>query len=720
MTAEHHGHRHHIWRFFRAGGFDQVRLDDGRAVVALSELDQKLWVALACPTRGIEFDERTLDLLDHDHDGRIRAPEMLAAARWTCGLLKNPDVLARGSDKLALAEIDDAQPEGKELLASARAILRMLGKGDADAASLQDAMDVEHIYDGTKFNGDGIIPVDAAEDADTESALQTIIDCIGAEKDRSGKPGVSQASADRFFAEAEALAAWHAEAEAKPAALLPLGEATPALAARLKEVAPKLDDFFTRCRLAAYDETAARALGPSAERYAALGAETLAPASADVAALPLAQVAAGAELSLVDGVNPAWRRALEALRHDVVVPLMGARDHLSEADWEEIKARLAAYEAWAARKPATSLSALAPERVRHLVRSGVKARIDALIAKDKALEPEMNAISRLEMLIRFQRDLLPLLNNFVSFRDFYRRTGKAVFQAGTLYLDARSCDLCLKVEDPDQHAQLATLSRIYLAYCRCTRAKGAETMTIAAAFTAGNSDNLMVGRNGVFYDRKGRDWDATIVKIIDHPISIRQAFWLPYRQAARAISQQVQKFAAARSAASQSRAATTVVQLAPDGAAQPAQHSQAFDAARFAGIFAAIGLAIGAIGTAIASVITGLLNLTWWQLPLAILGVILLISGPSVLIATLKLRHRNLGPILDACGWAVNTRLKINIPFGGSLTATAQLPENAERSLSDPYAEKKRRWPWYLAALVIAALIAAAAWKFGLFAKLKL
>jgi hypothetical protein len=69
--------RPHVWRFFRAGGFDQVRLESGRDVAALAELDQKLWVALACPTRGIEFDTRTLDLIDADHDGRIRAPEIL-------------------------------------------------------------------------------------------------------------------------------------------------------------------------------------------------------------------------------------------------------------------------------------------------------------------------------------------------------------------------------------------------------------------------------------------------------------------------------------------------------------------------------------------------------------------------------------------------------------------------------------------------------------------
>jgi hypothetical protein len=68
--------RLHVWRFFRTGGFDQVRLESGRDVAALAELDQKLWVALACPARGIEFDTTTRDLIDADHDRRIRAPEI--------------------------------------------------------------------------------------------------------------------------------------------------------------------------------------------------------------------------------------------------------------------------------------------------------------------------------------------------------------------------------------------------------------------------------------------------------------------------------------------------------------------------------------------------------------------------------------------------------------------------------------------------------------------
>src|SRR5208337_3570084 len=80
----------YTWKFFRAGGFDQVKLETGADLANLGQLDQKLWVALACPTRGLEFDSRTLDLVDTDKDSRVRVPEVIAAAKWATGLLKNP------------------------------------------------------------------------------------------------------------------------------------------------------------------------------------------------------------------------------------------------------------------------------------------------------------------------------------------------------------------------------------------------------------------------------------------------------------------------------------------------------------------------------------------------------------------------------------------------------------------------------------------------------
>ena len=93
------------WRFFRAGGFDQVKLETGADLAHLDRLDQKLWAALACPTQGLEFDAKTLALIDTDNDGRIRAPEILAATQWAVSCLNNPDELFSGRDSLPLDAI---------------------------------------------------------------------------------------------------------------------------------------------------------------------------------------------------------------------------------------------------------------------------------------------------------------------------------------------------------------------------------------------------------------------------------------------------------------------------------------------------------------------------------------------------------------------------------------------------------------------------------------
>src|SRR5687768_9095284 len=109
----------HAWRFFRAGGFDQVRIESGADIANLEQLDPKLWVALSCPTKGLEFEAHTLELLDADKDGRIRVPEVLAAAKWTTAMLKNPDDLSKAAADLPLDAINTASDEGRQLLASA-------------------------------------------------------------------------------------------------------------------------------------------------------------------------------------------------------------------------------------------------------------------------------------------------------------------------------------------------------------------------------------------------------------------------------------------------------------------------------------------------------------------------------------------------------------------------------------------------------------------------
>jgi hypothetical protein len=707
----------HHWKFFRAGGVDQVALESANDLINLDQLDQKLWVALSCPTKGVEFDTRTLELIDADKDGRIRAPDMIAAAKWAAANLKNPEILLQPSEALLLSAINDSTDEGKRLLSSARQILINLGK-ESTSITAEDTADTTKVFSATKFNGDGIIPIDATPDLKLQQVLKDIIDSVGPELDRTKNPGVSQPRVDLFFTEAQAFSDWNGKAEA--AGVLVLGETTVSAMAALEAVRAKIEDFFVRCRFAAFDHRATLALNRPEQEYLALAAKDLSAAAPELTGFPIAHIEAGRALPLTDSVNPAWSAAIAKFRDEVVKPILGERAELTENEWADIQSRFEAFRTWQSSKAGVSVEKLGLPRVREILAGNFRPEIEALIAKDKALEHEMNAIEGVDRLVRYNRDLYTLLRNFVSFADFYSTKKYSIFQAGRLYLDARSCDLCIRVPDIAKHAIVATISRTYIAYCECTRRGGTEKMTIAGCFTGGDSDHLMVGRNGIFYDRAGNDWDATIVRVLEHPISLRQAILAPYKRFGKMVSDQIEKLAASRDKAITDKAAAGIAAQTktlegtappPPAAAAPKKEDQ-FDAAKFAGIFAAIGLAIGTLGAAIAQVATGFWNLKAWQMPLAILGVFVAISGPSALLAFLKLRQRNLGPILDACGWAVNGRMKINIPFGAALTCIAKVPPHSLLPFKDPFAEKKtgRFWAWFLITLLILWLIGIGIW----------
>jgi hypothetical protein len=683
----------HVWKFFRAGGFDQVKLETGTDLMHVGELDLKLWVALACPTTGIEFDPVTAAMIDTDKDGRIRASELLEAIQWAGARLTDPDELVRGGDALAFSAIADVT-----LRAAAKRICVNLGKPEAAAVTLENVAHADESFANTTLNGDGVIIEASATDEPTRRAIHDIAECMGTVPDRSGKPGIDRAKSDAFFDACAAFDAWHRVAETERTSVLPLGDATLAAAAAVRAVRGRVDEYFRRCRLAAFDPRSLALLEKQEE------AAALAPGAgpAVLASLPLAAAAAGKALPLEAGLNPVHAAAVLALRADAVRPLLGDRTELSEPAWNQLIEKLAAHEAWHAAKAGDVVERLGLARVRELLAGGTREAVTSLIAEDQALETEVAAIASVEKLLRYKRDLHRLATNFVSFHDFYDAGEPAIFQAGTLYLDQRSCTLTLAVEDVGRHAAMAGLAGSYLAYCDCARRGSGERRQVVAAFTNGDSDNLMIGRNGLFIDRAGRDWDATITKIIDNPISIRQAFWGPYKKLVRLIEEQVAKRAAEEEAAADSRLTGTAVGVANVDRGKP--EAKKIDV----GTVAAMGVAFGALMTAFAAIagyMSGLLKLPFWQLCLAVVALLLLVSGPSMVIAWIKLRKRNLGPILDANGWAVNAKALLNVPFGASLTGVAKLPPGHVMSVEDRFGERRSPWPRVLLFFIVLGFV---------------
>ena len=702
------------WNFDNIGGCSRVRIASGQDIAHLDELDVKMWTVLSCPVKGLEIEEKSLKYMDRDADGKIRVNDVISVAKWMTGALKNPDLLLEGKDWVYIAEIDAENEVGLKLGKAAKQILFNLGK-EGERISLADTADIAAIFAKTRYNGDGVITVTSTDDTAEKEVIAAALESTGGTMDRSGEMGVTAAQVEAFYTELKAYSDWCAAEVAAPFA-----DKTDAVIAAYQALDAKMKDYFMRSRLAAFSPDSTSALDVQTSRIEAISAENLSVKGDEIASYPIARITGKEELDLTASINPAWVAQFQVVKEAAIE---AGKKTLTEADWTAIGAKFTAYTAWKAAKAGASVEKLGIAKVNEMLQQDKKATLLDIVAQDLALKEEAENIEMVDMFLYMLRDFYRLLRNFITFNDFYKKDKdiSAIFQSGTLIIDQRACRFCMKVENMGAHNATAATSGMYLVYCDCTTKTSPAKLQIVAAVTVGEVGNLIVGKNAVYYDNAGVEWDAVITKVVDNPISVMQAFWNPYRRMATAVENLINKSAAEKdakmmaNATAKINAAPTSLPAAPAEGADPAAKPAAtppFDIAKFAGVFAAIGMAVGMIGSALAALAKELFALTWWQLLLTFAAILMLISGPSMVMAWMKLRRRNIAPLLNANGWAVNAAAKISIPFGNTLTDVAKFPK---MKLKDPYAKAGMPvWAKVLITLCILAGAAAAAWYFGL------
>lgn len=467
----------------------------------------------------------------------------------------------------------------------------------------------------------------------------------------------------------------------------PFGDNTDDAIVAVNAIRDKIADYFMRCKLIAFDEDCSTAVDVSVEKIQAISGLNMANCSDQIADYPLARPNKDVILPLSTRINPAWQAAFNKVKQltlDVDYP---NAESIDETQWNAVVSKIDTY-----------VTGLADDK---------SAKVETF---DKETAEEDADLKLVNKFLHLYRDFYHLLKNYVTFADFYTRDKSklAVFQCGQLYIDQRCLDLCIRVEDMSKQTESASFSGLYLVYCHCKSKVKAAEMDIVAALTDGDIDDLRVGKNAVFYDRSGQDWDATVTKIVDNPISVRQAFWSPYKKLWKFITDKINKNAAEKESkqmdnlTAKADTATDNIGAVPASEAAPAAEAKKtpFDIAKFAGIFAAIGLALGAIGAALAGLGSFIFS-KWYNIIILLALIIVVVSGPSMFIAWTKLRRRNLGPVLNANGWAINAQVRINTAFGATLTSLAKYPLV---KLPDPYADKKMAcWKKWLIAIVVLA-----------------
>ena len=347
--------------------------------------------------------------------------------------------------------------------------------------------------------------------------------------------------------------------------------------------------------------------------------------------MPLVTEEPDKALPLKEHLNPKYLEAILDFGEKCVKPLVGEdKAVLSRMEWKAIKGKFAAYRAWVASKPVMSPG-----------------------SKDDLVEEER--------FLRYKLHLGELLENYVTMDRLYK-SDTAIFQTGVLRIDAREMNLCFHVDSEAAHSALVEKSNCCVIYLKLTRpSEGAERL-ICAVVTAGQVGTLYVGRNGVFYDRDGKDWEAVITKVVENQVSLAEAFWAPWKKIGEGVAGMVKKFIGDK----QAKATESV---------QKGTESTQAGGAAMASSVAAIGIGVGMVGSAAAAVVSAVKGLhPWWMFFVALAAVVLVVSVPSMVLAWFKLRRRDLGVILNACGWAINRPMHFSMKRARGFTKCAPNP----------------------------------------------
>ncbi|MBI1290307.1 hypothetical protein GC173_03565 [bacterium] len=672
--------------FHRLGTAYHLEINSADVLARIHELDPARWAVTSLPVRELQCDPSLAKVLDPSGKGRILVNQLVEGRDWAFKRIARRDAFCEKSATLKLADLDPQDADAALLKRAAERLISETKATDGSSVSLTQVRAYRAVFVQAPANGDGIVPPEAVTDPDAAQIVRDIVATTGGAKDLSGRDGVGESHIGAFVTGMEAWLAWKKKGD--DSSLFPWSSETAGGAAVVAAVEKKIDQYFAQCELVRAEPAAVKRFALTDADLAAIAVDDPAAIAARLGELTIATPRADGVLDFNGTLNPAWETRLNDLRTKVLaVAFPGFEGTLTVERWRAARAIFQPWRDWQAAKPTQPWEKLDAAKLNVDVLNPSFEKIRAAIALDSAAAPELAKIDDLEKLIILQRWLVELTNNFVSLIALFDPNKRTMFEVGSLVIDGRRLEFCMKVTDRAGHRKVASESRAYLVYAQTFEKDGGPVLfEVAAPVTRGEKGRLIVGKRGIFVCTDGKILDAQIVEVVENPISVWEAMKSPFLRVAAFINKKIEDFAASKAASAEKNLVDKVDKpVVPPPAPAPA--AQKRDVGMMVGMLAGGGLAFAAIGSALAYMAKALADIDVMSLVLALVSIIVVIAAFAGFLGWLKLRLRDVGPLLEANGWAINPRMRMSGLLARSFNRYPPLPSDSRKEIVAKFAE---------------------------------
>ena len=677
--------------FQNYGGLHQLRIESAEDLAFIHQLHPARWAATTVQLESLQCDPAFLEYLNPDGGGTIRAEHLRVAVTWIFRMMANGDRMAAFSDVLHLADLDTSHEEGQRLKEAAIHILGQLKAKKLDEISLEQVRIFRNTYGMTSPNGDGVLPPQHVSDPAAAQLAKDVLEQVGGTKDVSGEDGINEGHLSQFLDGARKYLAWKALAEDDGrAGILPWGDDTAAAVQLTSDFDAKIEQFFWQCDLVKLDARTAERFCLSEQELQNLDGSDLRAMERQLAQAPLQTPNAEGVLNFQDPINPYFQDQMDELRNRVLARAQpDSHESLTRIGWQQVKAIFKPYCAWQAEKPSDGVGELSETTLKEYLDGPAQKKLRQLLLEDLAVKEEVKQVTALEKLTLYQRWLMELANNFVSFSALYDPSRRALFELGDLIIDGRELAFTMKVRNRAEHKKIAQTSKMFLVYAEIRMAQEqGRTFEIAAALTSGGQGAIEIGKRGIFYDLQGKEWDARVVDMLKNPISLAEAIKSPFVKAKKLLSEKVEAFVGTR-VGDLEKATTEITTKMEKGdpLQQPAQVPSAAAASPSGSgmrdLMLVGGIAFAAVGSSLVYLLNTLSQISPLKAGVTLVSLVLAVALFSALSGWSKLRRRDMSALLEACGWAVNFRMYMTRRLGYLFSHTPNLPEGARKERRD-------------------------------------
>jgi hypothetical protein len=675
-------------RFSNFGGIHQFVVTGAADLEQIDALDPARWAATSAPLADLHCDEVFLKHVDAEGTGRVRVAQIVRARDWLFERLADREVVKSRSEVIRIDAIKD-----EKIRTAALRVNREQKTADVSKVALADVRAFKSSYAKFLANGDGVIPPDVVPEAEVGAFIKDVISVVGSVPDRGGSNGIDTPLLERFKTQGRAWLDW----KSKEQSAAVWGNDTKAASALCERLDAKLEEYFLHCDLLRQETLSEHTLRLTEDEVRTLRAKDTAAIEAYLKASPIAPLNARGVLDLTATINSLYAADLAELRDTVLKRALGSDvKELSREAWRKVRATFEGWRTYEASKPPEPFESLG-EKLTAYLEGPLPERVAHYINLDKAAAPELDEVDNLEKLLLYVRWIVELANNFVNFSAIYRPSETALVEMGSLVIDGRRLDFCIKVRDRSAHKALATDSMIFLVYAKIMEKEdGGERFEVVAPVTGGEKGRLRTGKRGIFYDRNGKEWDAQIVEVVENPISVREAMFAPFRRAAAFLAEKFESWVGSSAESQQQALTARTEQLAastqqnaeralaearpPASPAPPATNGERKEGINVNSLVIGGGMALAGLGAMLAGLVNVLTSLSGWA---AILGVVVAVLALSAFSAWLKLRRRNVSVLLEANGWAVNVHTRVTARIARVFAYTPDLPKGATLDMTD-------------------------------------